>query len=178
MTARRKSGARRDRCALLVQSLDELRPACLHDVAECCSHQARDPGRGGDEDPLLPHLLHDLGARLRIELRSGEGRGDGFDAGRPGPIEPTEYDLVDLVQVYDRAVRIERGRDLANAAEDVGFVKACRELIDVPHSVKQGQDGGLRTHRCRERLHGRGQVVRFARDDDHIEGGDGNSMSP
>ncbi len=57
--AGRKALARGNGGALLEQRHGEIRRTRRHDIADRRAHQAGDAGAGGDEHPLLPHLLQE-----------------------------------------------------------------------------------------------------------------------
>src|ERR1700678_1216543 len=70
----------RDAGGLLQRADQKGLAASLEDVTDRGTHQTGGRGRGGDEYPFVPHVLHDRLALPRIELSFREVSGDRITA--------------------------------------------------------------------------------------------------
>ena len=140
----------------------EIGGASGDDVADRRAHQTRDAGGGGDEDPFLPQLLPDDRTGLRTETRIGQGGGDRLHSGRVGAIEFAEHQTMEIVEMLDAAVAVERRGNLAQAAKDLFRAEARGQDIEMAHAVEHGQDRGLRTDGGGEGGHGVVEVIGLA----------------
>ena len=104
---------RRDRAALVEKRGRQVDGAGGDDVAESRPHQAGDAGGGGDEHPLVPHLLQDRVAQARLEAGARKCRRDGLAARRYGAVLLAECHAMDVVEMADVALGAERRRDHA-----------------------------------------------------------------
>ena len=76
---------------------------------------------------------------------------------------------MDLAELADRAVRIDRGGDQAAAAEHMRRAEASVEHVEMAHAVEQRQDRSFRPHHGSERFDRIVQVVGFATEEHEIE---------
>jgi AraC-like DNA-binding protein len=91
--------------------------------------QARDPGQGRQEHPLLPHHLQDRVADLDLELHARHGRDERFHPwGSPAGSLP-ERQPVDVADVGDLAAR-------AGFSDQSQLTRHFKDLVgDMPGAV-------------------------------------------
>lgn len=154
--------ALRDRCTLIKQSQREPGTIRGDDIADGSAHQAGDPRRRCDEDPLVPHLLHDVVAETCFEAGVRKRRRDLFYPRRASQVALPEGKQMQVVEVNDPSLRIaDRGND-AQTTQHMLMAKAFIQCVEMPHAIQHRQDRRLRAHRRRERIHRIRKVLRLA----------------
>ncbi len=108
-------------------------------------------------------------AEPRVETSVEQRRGDALDPPRMGTIEFAEGQRVQIVEVDNRALGLERRRDHAQPAEHAVGPETLAQLVEVPHAVQQRQNRRLRTDRLGERRHRALEVVSFAAQQHEVE---------
>src|SRR6267142_4516799 len=71
--------------------------------------------------------------------------------------------------MQDAAALVERRRDQTLAAKDAGRAEPLLEDVKMAHAVQEGQDRGIWTDRCGERVDGGIEVVGFATQQNQVE---------
>src|SRR6266850_6189288 len=71
--------------------------------------------------------------------------------------------------MQDAAALVERRRDQTLAAKDAGRAEPLLEDVKMAHTVQEGQDRGIWTDRCGERVDGGIEVVGFASQQNQVE---------
>jgi len=71
--------------------------------------------------------------------------------------------------MQDVAALVERRRDQTLAAKDTGRAEPLLEDVKMAHAVQEGQDRGIWTDRCGERVDGGIEVVGFATQQNQVE---------
>src|SRR5882724_12008199 len=71
--------------------------------------------------------------------------------------------------MQDAAALVERRRDQTLAAKDAGRAEPLLEDVKMTHAVQEGQDRGIWTDRCGERVDGGIEVVGFATQQNQVE---------
>ena len=108
------------------------------------AHQAGDAGQRGDEHPFVPHFLQDRAAEPGVERRALQLLKDLLQTarcqGRAGP----EGQNVQVVQVPDAPLGIQRSGDDALTTEHVLMAEAPIQDVQMLHAVQQRQDEGGR----------------------------------
>jgi len=149
--------------------IDEIGGTGGDDVPDGGAHEAGNAGGGGDGDPLLPHVLKDVGPELRGVAGDGEDFVDAMDAGTVGLVAVAELECVERNELEDPAFGVDRGGDAGGAAEDRVAAEALVEHVHVGHAVEQRDNGGLRTNGGGEVVDGAFEVVGLAAQDNEVE---------
>ena len=78
-----------------------------NDIPHRRAHEARSGRRRGDEHPLLPHLVQDIGAQMRVETGHPQNAGDILDAARCAAAARAERQGIESAQLVDASIRIQ-----------------------------------------------------------------------
>nr|WP_255507641.1 hypothetical protein [Ottowia sp. GY511] len=120
------------------------------------------------KDPLLPHVVFDIGGQARAKgLRHHAVDGDG--AALHGRVARPNGQALHGVQVHDLLGGAQRGRDLGQAAEHRAPAQLAVQHGQVLHAVQQRDDDRVRPHSRADVGHARRQIVGLAAEDDHVD---------
>ena len=112
-----------------VQYFDgQLRPTGRsNDLADRSPHQASNGAQGGQLDPFLPHLLHDVRRQTRVESGSLQRRVERFQSRRALAVSLAIDKLLNVRELDDATLGVDLGRDETDATDDRIFSKAFRQ---------------------------------------------------
>ena len=93
------------------------------DLADVAVEEAGDEAEGGDEDPLVPHILDDVSRELGVETGVADCLVERLDARSNLSAEFAVDELMDFVQLDDSTLIVESCGDHADAAENGVFAE-------------------------------------------------------
>src|SRR5690606_9368397 len=125
-------------------------------------------GHGAQVNDLLPHSQQDVRYRRGDDGGLVEQPLQCEDALAELAVLLAERDVTPVVQVLDRAVRLQRNGDLGKTAQDAVLAEGAIEQIDVREPVQQRQNGGAVLHRRSYGLDRRVEIVGLASEEDEV----------
>src|SRR6267142_5608758 len=88
-----------------------IAPRRCHNIPDRCAHETGGAGQRGEENPLLPHLLHNVFAKARVKASVTQGARDVANAIGDHTVTFAEREPVTVVEVDDDTLRVERRRN-------------------------------------------------------------------
>src|SRR5882757_9948951 len=114
-------------------------PRRCHDISDGRAHETGDAGQCGEEDPLLPHLLHDMVAEAGVKAGIAQNACDTMNAFGHRAVALTKGELVNVVEVDNSTLRIERRCDDTLTAKNEGSSESLVQHVKVSHTIEQRQ---------------------------------------
>src|ERR1700737_4539532 len=109
-------------------------------------------------------------AETRVKASITQNACDMMNAIGNHAVALTKGELVNVVEVDNGTLRIERRCDDTLAAKNKGSSESLVQHVKVSHTIEQRQHHGLGPNCCREGVHGPLKIVGFATQQDEVEG--------